>query len=79
MKIEQLDKGTLTRVIRILNPVQKRTTLLFIFAQFTLGIIDFIGVLIVGIIGSLALSVISEVASDSKILKFVSMFHLDQF
>jgi ABC-type multidrug transport system fused ATPase/permease subunit len=79
MKIEQLDKGTLTRVIRILNPVQKRTTILFILAQFALGIIDFIGVLIVGIIGSLALSVISEVASDSKILKFVSILHLDEF
>jgi len=70
---------TLSRVYQVLTLRQKKVIIILIVSQLVLGIVDFLGVLIVGLIGSLAITVVSNVIINNKILQFLNMFNIDQF
>ena len=77
----EIDKPrkTFTRVYQILTPRQKKIIIFLIVSQLVLGIVDFVGVLIVGLIGSLAITVVSNIAINNKIVQFTNILQIDQF
>jgi ABC-type multidrug transport system fused ATPase/permease subunit len=70
---------TLSRVYQLLDPRQKKVIVFLIIAQLVLGIVDFVGVLIVGLMGSLAITVVSNIAINSRILQIISIMSIDQY
>jgi len=70
---------TLSRVYQLLDPRQKKVIIFLIIAQLVLGIVDFVGVLIVGLMGSLAITVVSNIAINSRILQIISIMSIDQY
>ena len=70
---------TFSRVYQVLTPQKKKVIAILIASQLVLGIVDFVGVLIVGLIGSLAITVVSDVGMSSKILQVLNILNIDQF
>jgi ATP-binding cassette, subfamily B, bacterial PglK len=70
---------TFGRVYKILTPRQKKIIIFLIVSQLALGIMDFIGVLIVGLMGSLAITVVSNIAVNTEILKVLGFLQINQF
>ncbi len=52
----RLDKNLVLRAVRILAPRDRKYLLVVVFLQACLGILDLIGVLVIGILGALAIS-----------------------
>lgn len=77
-KITKSNK-TFSRVYQVLTPQKKKVIAILIASQLVLGIVDFVGVLIVGLIGSLAITVVSDVGMSSKILQVLNILNIDQF
>lgn len=70
---------TFRRVYKVLTISQKKTISILIFSQLVLGVVDFAGVLIVGLMGSLAITAVSDIGLNSRILQVIDMLRISQF
>jgi ABC-type bacteriocin/lantibiotic exporter with double-glycine peptidase domain len=67
------------RIFRVLDVRQKRILSTLVFSQLFLGILDFIGVLLVGVIGAIAIASISNVALNQSVLRITNIIKIDEF
>lgn len=79
MSINNLSKENFRRIYRVLSTQQRKVLAKLVLAQLILGILDFAGVLLVGIIGTLAISSISNIKISQGILQITSIMNIDHF
>ena len=79
MSTSKLSKENYKRIYRVLTAHQKKVLAKLVLSQLFLGILDFLGVLLVGIIGSLAISSISNINISQGVLQVTSIFQVDNF
>jgi len=75
----KVSKENYKRIYRVLDIGQKKVLAILVLSQFFLGVMDFTGVLLIGIIGSLAVASISNVNINQGVSQITSIFNIDGY